>query len=484
MAENFYAFCVRLCRIDALPCGTNMNKVQTVPFRVLHTSDWHLGKMLGEHSREEEHRRFLSFLLERIRELSVQALIIAGDVFDSANPPQSAVAQYYDFLSALHRQGGCSVIVIAGNHDSPAHLDAPRQVLKALGAHVLGALPTVLDNLLVVLPSPEAPQLVVAAVPFLRDRDLRIGQSGQGATEIQRELVQGITRRYLEVAEVAQAWAQKGIAVLATGHLTVVGCSVSESEREVHVGGLGAVGSDCFPDTFSYVALGHLHRPQNAGKREIVRYAGSPIPLSFSEATDKKEMRLLEFIGGKLVQQSALEIPLSRQLTQIRCKRDSFETSLKAFQVTASPLPAWVEVLVEDPAPGENLYDLARGFAEGRGYEVIRVVTQRTTPLAGTGAGEDPSAGIEDLLSDPARVFEHRLAVETSLLEEERVALTTVFKELCNLHQEQQRDGADAALPAAGNDSPERGRPRPRIQNAMPTGDEAVPAPLQTGGEA
>ena len=86
-------------------------------FRVLHTADWHLGKMLGEHSREEEHLRFLKFLLEAIQKYSIEVLVIAGDVFDSANPPQSAVAQYYNFLSALFRQGGCSVVIVAGNHD-------------------------------------------------------------------------------------------------------------------------------------------------------------------------------------------------------------------------------------------------------------------------------------------------------------------------------------------------------------------------------
>src|SRR5439155_6402407 len=104
--------------------GVMVSRVPGKPpgaYRVLHTADWHLGKLLGEHSREEEHRRFLAFLLDAIREHSIDALLIAGDVFDSANPPQRAVAQYYDFLSALFRQGGCSVVIVAGNHDSPAH---------------------------------------------------------------------------------------------------------------------------------------------------------------------------------------------------------------------------------------------------------------------------------------------------------------------------------------------------------------------------
>ncbi len=441
-----------------LPVGslTESNSGQAKPtrsFRVLHTADWHLGKMLGEHSREEEHQRFLSFLLDQIRQLSVDALIIAGDVFDSANPAQSAAAQYYNFLSALYRQGGCSVVIVAGNHDSPGNLEAPRQVLKALGAHVLGTLPASLVDLVLALPSPESPQVVVAAVPFLRDRDLRLGQSGQSASEIQRELVRGISRRYKEAAEAADPWAKKGSAILATGHLTVVGCSTCESEREIHVGGLGAVGCDCFPDIFSYVALGHLHRPQCGGRRETIRYSGSPIPLGFSEASDQKEVRLLDFSGGKLVQQAGLQIPVSRQLAQIRCKRASLETELKQFQRKRGSLPAWVEVIVEDPVPGENLYDLARSCVTGNEYEVIRVLGARTKPLSGTSAGDQPPVdGVEGLLGDPSKVFEHRLEEEPALGEEDRTALKTVFKELCNLHQEEQREPARAGGEAIGGE--------------------------------
>jgi DNA repair protein SbcD/Mre11 len=407
-------------------------------FRVLHTADWHLGKMLGEHSREEEHRRFLSFLLDTIREHSVDLLIIAGDVFDAANPAQSAAAQYYNFLSALFRQGGCSVVIVAGNHDSPAHLEAPRQILKALGAHVVGALPESPSGALVPLPNADSPCLVVTAVPFLRDRDLRTGQSGQSAAEIQRALVEGIKRRYDEVAAAAKPWTDRGVPLLATGHLTVVGSRVSDSEREIHVGGLGAVSPTSFSDAFAYVALGHLHRPQAAGSRETVRYAGSPIPLSFSEAQDRKELRLLDFAEGKLLAQAPLEIPVFRPLAQITATRDSLEELVTNYQPQAADLTAWVEVVVEDPVPGENLYERAQGIVQGRPFEIIRVIGKRTAMLS-----EIPDTSTEgadrvtDLLSEPAKVFDHRLAAEPNLTDAERESLKTVFQELLNLHAEQ-----------------------------------------------
>jgi len=391
-------------------------------FRVLYTADWHLGKMLGERSREEEHRRFLAFLMEAIRAHQVDLLVIAGDVFDSANPPQTAEADYYNFLSALFHQGGCSVVIVAGNHDSPAHLEAPKQVLKALGAHVVGAFPQSAAEALMPVPDAESPRLLVAAVPFLRDRDLRSGQSGQSAADIQRALVEGIKRPYEEVATEAKPWIDQGIPLLTTGHLAVVGSKPSDSEREIHVGGLGAVGADCFPGVFGYVALGHLHRPQAAGGGETMRYAGSPIPLSFSEGGDRKAVRLLDFAERKLVDQLDLDIPLSRPLAQFCTSRQSFESDLEKFQPLPSELKPWVEVVVEDPVPGENLYDRVQELARDKGFEVIRVVDKRTTAVPGITAPDATGIkGIGELLAQPAKVFAHRMAAEPALTDEEGV---------------------------------------------------------------
>ena len=434
---------------------TSVQPKPTGAYRVLHTADWHLGKMLGEHSRAPEHARFLQFLLQTIREQVVDLLIVAGDIFDSANPPQSAAAQYYNFLSELFRQGGCAVIAVAGNHDSPAHLEAPRQVLQALGAHVIGAWPASPAEVLIPLPNTTTPRLVVAAVPFLRDRDVRTGQTGQSADEIQQALVAGITRRYAEAAEAAKPWSEQGIPLLAIGHLTVAGARPSDSERAIHVGGLGAVSADCFPAVFDYVALGHLHRPQSAGGREQVVYAGSPIPLSFGEVEDLKSVRLLDFADGKLASQTTLPIPVARRLAQICTSRQTLAADLAAFQPVASDLAAWVEVVITDPVAGENLYGRAQELATGRGFEVMRVVNNRTAVVDGLGvANPENLPNPVDLLARPADVFAHRLAEELALTAEEREGLVTVFQELLNLHAEMGR-GADVPGPTILRDGGE-----------------------------
>lgn len=408
-------------------------------YRVIHSADWHLGKLLVDLSREEEHEHFLTFLLKLIQDEEVDALVIAGDIFDSSNPPQSALARYYNFLSELYRTTTCSVVVIAGNHDSPAQLEAPREVLNTLRVRVVGSMPDDGGDVLVTLPEEGEPQLIVAAVPFLRDRDVRTGQSGQTAAEIQKDLVAGIRKRYEDAAQAAQDLDLK-VPVLATGHLTVAGSSTSDSEREIHVGGLGAVGADLFPDSFSYVALGHLHRPQAAGGRETVRYSGSPIPLSFSEAGDAKEMRLLDFAKGKLVHDLPVSIPLVRHLVQLNCKRSELEEKMRSFQPPLGELPTWVEVMVEDPVFGENLFEIVQDYAEGEAYVVIRVAGKRVSGLQGLSEGEEPGEDIESsILDEPKEVFKVRLEREEGLSEEEKIAVLTVFDELVNLYDEGNR---------------------------------------------
>ncbi len=409
-------------------------------FRVLHTADWHLGKLLGDLSREKEHERFLSFLLELIGSAEVDVLIVAGDVFDSSNPPQSALTRYYNFLSRLSHSSSCSVVVVAGNHDSPALIEAPKRILGPLRVHVVGAVPEDTGEAVFALPDKETPNLVVAAIPFLRDRDVRTGQSGQSAAEIQKSLVDGIQRRYDEAATAAAALAkqpgEKALPILATGHLTVTGSSTSDSEREIHVGGLGSFGGDRFPEAFSYVALGHLHRPQAAGGEERVRYSGSPIALSFSETKDKKAVQIIDYKGAELISSQSVLIPKERELVQLTCSRSELEKTLQSFTPEAGGLEPWVEIVVTDPVPGENLFEVVQEAVEGRPFSVVRVVGKASTPTA-LQDGDAPRQDLEDSILDrPGEVFAFRLEQEEGLSPDEIGNLKVTFDQLVELHGE------------------------------------------------
>ena len=420
-------------------------------FRVIHTADWHLGKTMGDLDRIDEHRRFLAFLCETIRSINADALVIAGDVFDSATPPQSAIRLYFDFLAELNARGGrrCGVVVTAGNHDSPAHLEAPRELLQAINVQVVASLPMGEGNppefapelTLVALPSPDpdAVRLVIAAVPFLRERDLRTGQFGQSSDEIQRDLRNGVKARYAAVASAAEPWQKRGVPVLATGHLTALGGKTSESERDIHVGGLGAVGADAFPELFAYVALGHLHRPQEVGGKAHIRYSGSPIALSFSEATDLKEIRVLDFVGDRLVANEGIPVPQARKLVQLRVAETELELQLAAFLPPECDLTPWVEVVITNATGVSDLYKTVQDAVAGKAFRVVRVMVERAgrdgaLTLATDAAEDDEGA----LLADPDGVFRRRLELE-SMEETDREVLIAAFTELRGMLEDRQR---------------------------------------------
>jgi len=424
----------------AMPTHTHTHTYTDI-FRVLHTADWHLGKTLHDHDRHEEHKRFLVFLLQTIKTTKIDALIIAGDIFDSINPPPAALRLYYEFLAEVYHTTKCAIVVTSGNHDSPAHLEAPRDVLKALNIHVIGTLPQNLEETLILLPSANKPQLAIAALPFLRDKDLRNSNFGESQDEIRNNLQNGIRKRYHDIGDAAKSYQMQGIPLIATGHLTVLGASRSESERDnIHIGGLGVVNADIFPDLFSYVALGHLHRPQKVGNQEHLRYSGSPIPLSFSESKDKKEIRILEFAEGKLTSNQSLEIPTSRQLFQLITSSELLEATLNAFNPETSDFTHWVELIITSDFTNENLHETIDKLTAGKSYKVIKTLIESSSASDGLTSDESiNNHSLGDLLGNPREVFLQRLDQIPTLPNQEREDLITAFAELYDLVLESHR---------------------------------------------
>jgi exonuclease SbcD len=406
-----------------------MSKKPADAFRVLHTADWHLGKLLNEQSREGEQKLFLDWLLKQVVDLEVDAVLVAGDVFDTANPPQSAEALYYDFVAELNRKSSASLVLIAGNHDSANQLEAPKRVLKALRTHVHGAVAEDAADRLLLLPSADAPKVAIAMVPFLREKDLRMGKTGDKEAAVRKEIIAGITRVYEETAKAAKA-AKISCPIIATGHLTVAGASSSESERDIHIGGLGAVEASVFPDEFDYVALGHLHRPQAPDKAGRVRYAGSPIALSFSEVDDKKEVRILDVTKGG-VAQSSVPIPVFRKLIQLKTSLATLERDLAAqAKVKPGTLTTWVEVVLSGSTGLNDANSQVQTLAHGQPFEVLKVMLADVPRLIGAGVGQKVDAQLEGLLDKPTEVFDHLLKQQTELTEEDKKKLRVAFLKL------------------------------------------------------
>lgn len=313
--------------------------------RILHTSDWHLGQNFMGQSREEEHLAFLSWLSKIIETEKIDVLIIAGDIFDTGTPPNYALELYYNFLKELSLSSCKYIIITAGNHDSVATLKAPKQLLKALNVYVITSGDENEDELIKIYDKDEL-QGIVCAVPFLRDNVVRKASSGQTMNEKEFSLNEGIKEHYKHVhKEALKVSTDKKVPIIATGHLTTVGCRTSESERDIYIGGTLDIGSDFLGKHFDYVALGHLHINQKVGV-EHVRYSGSPIPLSFSEAKNQKRVNIVNFANDEIEVQE-LDVPQYRTLIVVRGNLKII--TLKLEKITDKN--SWIEVHVDDENP-------------------------------------------------------------------------------------------------------------------------------------
>lgn len=286
--------------------------------RILHTSDWHLGHSLHDVPRRHEHALFLRWLLEQLIEEQVDALLIAGDVFDGANPSAEAQQTLYDFLALTRRRcPELDIVIIGGNHDSATRLDAPDSLLRALGIRVVGGLPRagrVIDMERVIVPLRDRRREIaayVAAVPFLRAFDLP-------PIDAEDPLIAGVHRVYEEILGEARARRTPSQALVALGHCYMAGAALSvHSERKILGGNQHALPVDVFPDDLAYVALGHLHLAQAVGGREWVRYSGSPLPLSLAEASYRHQVCLVDLDGPALAGVRSLEVPRAVSIVRV-----------------------------------------------------------------------------------------------------------------------------------------------------------------------
>jgi exonuclease SbcD len=405
--------------------------------RVLHTADWHLGQhFLTGQERLTEQKAFLNWLLDTVQAEGVEALVLAGDVFDTTTPSHAAQELYYDFLVRMQGTSCRDIVVVGGNHDSPTLLNASRRLLRALRIHVIGGVPAEAEEQVIWLPGADGqPGLVVCAVPFLRDRDLRLAVAGETPDERQLRIRDSIAGHYRQLSEhdAVRRRREHDAPVLATGHLYAAGGEAREgAERDVHIGGLGVVGAEHFPAAFDYVALGHLHRPQVVGGQARIRYSGSPVPLSFTEADDKQQVLLLDFAGaGQEPRITALPVPVVRRLQRFHGGLEEVEAAILSFDNEAFSLIAWADVLVKsDEAPAEVQRRVQAVLKERRDAVLAPrgVRHQRLTEAPDAVAAAAPIEHLHELTVE--EVFRRRVA---GLPPERAAALSATFQELRQL---------------------------------------------------
>ena len=384
--------------------------------RILHTSDWHLGQHFMGKSRQAEHQALIDWLMTQVDAHAVDAVLIAGDIFDTGAPPSYARELYADLVVKLHR-AGVALLLLGGNHDSVATLSESRSVLAFLSTTVMASVGEPADHVLV-LPQRggnSAAGCIVCAVPFIRPRDVLQSQAGQSAEDKQQSLQAAIQAHYQAVVAAGRARQStlqrelgRVVPLIATGHLTTVGASSNESVREIYVGSLDAFPTAAFPP-IDYLALGHIHKPQKVGGLNHIRYCGSPIPLGFDEARQQKEVLLVDLSETGLVAVTALPVPRFQALVSVSGNLASLASAIATAAIEGTvQKPVWLEVTVAEDDYLSDLPERIVAMTQGLPVEVLRVRRQRTS-LSAILAGE-LTATLDEL--SPDEVFARRLASE------------------------------------------------------------------------
>ena len=404
-----------------------------IMIRILHTADWHLGQTFFGYDRMEEHEVFLNWLAEEIRQKEIDALIIAGDVFDVSNPSAASQSMYYQFIYRVTAENPyLQIVIVAGNHDSAARLEAPLPLLQAMRTEVRGVVRKLeggeidYDHLTVELKNRKGEvELLCMAVPFLRQGDYPAVQTegnpyAEGVCELYAQLLQRLWKRRTE-----------NQAILAIGHLQATGSEIAEkdySERTV-IGGLECVSPEAFSEQIAYTALGHIHKAQRVSGRENVRYAGSPIPMSFAEKHYHHGVVMVTFDGGCAVDIERLECPKLIPLVNVPngepVSPEAILEALKELPETEAVAPYLeVKVLLEEPEPMLR-QEIEEALAD-KNYRLARIVsTYRTETGNTTKENENWKRGLQEM--SPLQIAQS--AFEKIYQVEMPVELTDLFEE-------------------------------------------------------
>lgn len=398
--------------------------------KFLHTADWHLGIRLMQRDRGAEMALFLEWLLEQITLEKIECLLVSGDVFDSGNPPNAALEMYYGFLAKASQIATLErIIITGGNHDSPSLLNAPAGLLKHLKVTVVGATTGNPADELVVLTDKVTgkPKAIVAAVPFLREKDLRKSIMGESIEARNQVLIDNTLAHYRTLVNLAKELQAGDIPLIGMGHLYTANADFSDSERNNQIGTLGHIPANGFPTEFSYMALGHIHKPQRVGGKEHIRYSGSPLALSFSEVLVPKRVILFEATTSEPVAEvQEVMVPIYCPLIRKKGTLLELQDWIKSY-THPYPFPALVELNSDSVITRDTLPENPQ----------LEIVAIRKISVHSTLTSNGTSAIIENKLDHltPEYVFEQVLLKNSKPLEEQAI-LSSAFTELLNRHYE------------------------------------------------
>ena len=353
--------------------------------KILHTSDLHLGKSLYNFNRHDEFEKMLDFLIKTIVELKVDVLLLSGDIFDTTMPSNDTQRLYYNFLNKLQQTPLKHTVIIAGNHDSPSFLGSPKILLESFCK--LSIVPSIdpqnLDQEVLILEDEQKkPYLIVAAIPYIRERDIRAFYLDEDESDRNLGYCKAVTEHISKVVERAFL-KQEGllnktqvkVPVVAMAHLFTAGgiCLEDDGVRDLFVGTLSHIDATVFDPRLSYVALGHLHVPQEVMKNKFIQYSGTPLAMGFSEKQDKHFCLLS--LDGEKSELDFIQIPIFKHLSQVTGNLD--EIQRKLLELKKLQQEVLIEIIVEGNDDTQSLQDLISDLTHDSKLKILRIKDQR-----------------------------------------------------------------------------------------------------------
>lgn len=408
--------------------------------KILHTADWHIGKILHSKDRYSEMIKFGDWLIDTIEDHKIDVLLIAGDIYDNTTPSNRSRKLFFEILTKVYQSSCRYVVIIAGNHDSPNMIETAKDYVVHQNIWIVGTVEEDLSREIIELKNSSGDtELIVCAVPFLRDRDIRNYSEGESSTELDQKLIAGIRKHYKIVADLAQQRRQKigrDIPIIGMGHLFTSGGKPGDGVRELYVGDAVYVEPDMFSQVFDYVALGHLHIPQQVGSRETVRYSGSPIPIGFGEIDQSKSVCIVTFSTSKVHRLELVKIPEFQQFEKITGDFIAIKSRLR--ELVRKDRSIWVSVTYDGAHHEVDLANKVNSVVENSKVEVLLVKQEVTHNPDDGNTRIIEEKNLESL--DQEEVFNNLLNVK-NISESKRIGLKRIYEEVIQLIE--QKDSLD-----------------------------------------
>lgn len=402
--------------------------------RILHTADWHLGQTFFGYDRTQEHEHFLDWLAGVLTKNKIDVLIVAGDVFDVSNPSAASQRMFYRFIHRVTTENPrLQLVVVAGNHDSAARLESPLPLLQEMRTEIKGIVRKQngkidYEHLLVELKNAAGEvEALCLAVPFLRQGDYPVVEP-EG-----NPYAEGVKELYARLLKYALKKRTDGQALVAVGHLLATGSEIAEKDHSerIIIGGLESVSPESFPEQIVYTALGHIHKAQRVSGRENIRYAGSPLPMSFAEKHYHHGVVKVTLDEGWAVEIEKLEYtPLVRLLSIPATEAaapDEVLDELRGLELPEDEPMPYLEVKVKLSEPEPMLRQQVEEILEGKPVRLARIVSFYRQAAEGSVEEEVLTAGLQEM--NPLQIV--KATFENSYQTEIPEELVNLFQEAC-----------------------------------------------------